>query len=455
MTAFGVIIFSLLLSLGFREEQLQSVTGTLTLGFWSLFTLFSFFYTLNGILLKISFDKAVSRYRKEGKPVQGVRGYNDLVSSLNGARNLSIAITVGSIFSFSLYIVKYLGLTEVKNLTTLAIAFAFIVISVIFLVEYPEETSFSPGGLIGFYEPDVFPLTLDNLLSDVFLTYLDPATYMDIDEWLAELESFLPEEFEKGEKQETRVERAMERILLISYLSQSLPEMVTPEIEKKEIMEVVGRQNYDAFVKGKKTGLTYKEIKNIVRKVENQAEEVFRLVDQLVIKLMDDYKSFRKKEMYFDVMGKTQQGSIKESTGLLVFVLNMKGEENSRVTVKTNSDINNVQPHAQQVVMPLDRLTFELPEDPPKFVSDGEDVLSILTALLQTGDTVWFRFKPNSFGYKVVTVQIENEEGQLLFGNSLEMKFTKSLSFYVKAYLPKLSALGGVALPVIQGFFGF
>ncbi len=454
MTILGVLIFSLLLSIGFDETSLTGLQGDIVLYLWVLFSVISFFYTLNGILLNTSFNASVKKYLKEGKPVQGIRGFMDLKTSLKGARNLSIAITFGSIISFALFFVRYLGLTETRNLTTLAIAFAFIVISVLFLVEYPEDTSFSPGGLIGFYEPDIFPLILDNLLTDVFLTYLDPATFMEIDEWINDLTRMMETSFEEETDTKTRVERTIEKVLLLAYLHHRLPEIISVEVLRKELIEIVGEDDIEAFLTGKKTGLTFPEIKKILLKVEKEAPEVFRLVDRLMIQLTDNYDFFRNKTRYFSVSAKTNQGSIKESAGILVYLLNKTNEKGRKVKITLRADRNSIQPDFQEVNIGLDALDFDLPAKRPEIVSSGEDILTILNRILQVGDTIWFRLKPNNFGYKVVTIQVEEKDGNTLMGQSVEMKFTKSISFYVKSYLPKLSALGGVALPVIQGFFG-
>ena len=236
MIIFAIIIFGTLVGGSFNASSFTfaSSSGIILLVTWILFTLISFFYTLNGIILNRSFHKAVKEYTKVGKPIKGIRGFDELVSALNLTRNSSILITIASGSSLSLFVASVLADFGDNNLSsliiTLAATFAFITLSVIFLVEYPEETSFSPGGLIGFYEPDVFPLTLDNILSDVFTTYLDPATFMEIDEWTSDILSKLLDSFENDEDSTTRVERAREKILLLTYLNVSNPDLVPFEI---------------------------------------------------------------------------------------------------------------------------------------------------------------------------------------------------------------------------------
>ena len=139
MTALGIIIFFFLLSLNFDDTRLTGGQGTTVLILWVVFTLISFFYTLNGILLKRSFHSEVKRYKQSGKPVEGIRGFDEMVSALGEARNISLLITIGSFFSFLTFYLAYQSILDIMNLITIAVAFAFVAISVLFLVEYPEE----------------------------------------------------------------------------------------------------------------------------------------------------------------------------------------------------------------------------------------------------------------------------------------------------------------------------
>ncbi|MHA2504612.1 MAG: hypothetical protein ACXAE3_17295, partial [Candidatus Kariarchaeaceae archaeon] len=295
MLALGIVIFSLfLIAAGDPASfNLESTLGRSLLIAWGLFTLISLFYTVNGILLNTNFNKSVKRQRQKGKPVEGIRGFEDFKKSLKGARNFSLLVTISSMISLAIFISSIAFDPTFASdpesfrafLATLAITFAFITISVLFLVDYPEETSFSPGGLIGFFEPDAGGMTLDNLLSDVFITYLDPATYLDIDEWAADISSRLKDNLEADETPKTRLERARERILLLLYLNYSNPDILSDEVLRRELIELVGDSNVDPLIRGDETGLSFAEVTKILKRIESMSPEPFRLVDRLMIKL--------------------------------------------------------------------------------------------------------------------------------------------------------------------------
>ncbi len=436
----------------------SGVNQDITEGFWIIFIILSTIFTLNGILLLQSFKNDVNKYMKEGKNVKGIQGFDELSDALRGSRNQSFLITLSSILSFIIFIISknnvlkdFINLSELGP--TLAVSMAFIALGIMFLVDYPEDPSLTPGGLIGYFEPDAFPLILDNILSDVFMTYIDPATFMKIDEWSAEILSLLKPEFENDETEITRLERAREKILLLAYLEQSNPSAFSSEIIHRELSELFGEENVETFLKGGSIGLTWKEIKSIIKRIEKNAPEPFKLVDRLIVNLTDNYEYFKNGDLYFTVAAKINQGSVKESTGIIIFLLNKTDKIDRSFTVWYETDKETLHPAKQTVEIELDPMTDPFPDKKPQLVGEGDDVISLLSTLLQVGDAVWFRIQPRGFGYRVVSLFIQEKGKHKTLGQSYEIKFTKSLSWYVKAYAPKLSALGSVALPFLKTLF--
>lgn len=466
LTIFGIFVYKAVdtFTSGKLDEPLFDLTSQLGITLmvcWILFSLISFVYMLNGILLNRNFNLSIQRQRKKGKPVEGIRGFDDFKASMSSARNSNILITVSSIVSLLIFVVAVNTSFDTDDVAsfqafilTLAITFAFLTISLLFITDYPEETSFSPGGLIDFYEPDTFRLTIDNLLSDIFISYLDPATYLDIDEWSKDIFTRLRMNFEADETPKTRLERAREKILLLIYLNQFNKDVVSDETLIRELEEMFEPNDVQALVRGDETGLSFDEVKRIIRRIEKLAPEPFRLVDRLMIQLTDDYESFISDDLYFTVSAKTNQGSVIESTGIIAFFLNNTPRDDREFTVQLVGGEREIHPHLQRVKIRLDPLTDPYPAEQPPLVSKtGEDIISLLADVLQTGDAVWFRVKPDGFGYKVITIQAEEPQGRIV-GESLEVKFTKSITWYAKTYLPRLSGLGGLVLPVIGGIIG-
>jgi hypothetical protein len=333
---------------------------------------------------------------------------------------------------------------------TLSLTMVFIAISIMFLVEYPEDPSFTPGGLIGYYEPDVFPLVLDNLLTDVFITYVDPATFLKVDEWSNGILKLLNPEFENDEKTTTRLERAREKVLLLAYLSYSNQEAFSNETIDRELKELFGVSGLNEFKMGTSTGLTWNEIQDIIKRIEGRAPEPFRLVDRLMVQLVDNYDTFTNQDIYFTVSAKSNQGSVTESTGIVVFFLNNTARDDRSVFVRLETDEYSIHPAEQELSLKLDKMTDSYPATQPPLVDEGEDILTILSTILQVGDSIWFRIQPTGFGYRVVSIKANEEGSNFAFGKTFEMRFTKSLGWYLKTFLPRLSALGSIALPVIR-----
>ncbi len=448
MTVLALIIASLILADGPQG---------LTLFFWILFILISGVFSINGILLNRSFNQEVQIYMEAGKPVRGIQGFDELVAALKGSLFKSLLITFASILSLIIFIFSdIINNEDLEDMgPTLALAMAFVAISVMFLVEYPDDPSFTPGGLIGYYEPDVFPFNMDNLLSDVFVTYMDPATFMRYDEWSASVLNFLNPIYESDEIQITRLERAREKILLLAYLTSSNPNTFTQDVILRELEELFGKGNLENFISGKDTGLTWEEIIDIIVRIEKQAPEPFRLVDRIMVNLTDNYEQFVKEDLYFTVSARANQGSVTESSGLIVFFINKTTREDRTVKIKLVTDDLTVHPAVQEATVVLDQLTDPFPKEQPPLVAEGDDILSLLSSMLQVGDAIWFRVQPRGFGYRVIAITGHEIGAKGTFGKTFEMRFTKSLSWYVKSYAPKLTALGSIALPIIKPLIGF
>ena len=448
MTILALLISIILLS-GVLENVLLVV--------WIIFLVLSLFFVFNGFLLVLNFNREIKYYKSQGKPIRGIQGFDELKQSLYKSRFESFFITFASFLAFTLFLVtsdliEDGGLIDVGEFgSTLSLTMVFIAISIMFLVEYPDDPSFTPGGLIGYYEPDVFPLILDNLLTDVFITYVDPATFLKVDEWSSTILELLQPEFESDEIQTTRLERAREKVLLLAYLSYSNKEAFSEETIDRELVELFGEDNVSEFKQGNKSGLTWSEIQNIIERIEQRAAEPFRLVDRLMVQLMDNYQSFINQDLYFTVSAKTNQGNVTESTGIIAFFLNNTARDDRSVEVRLETDEHSIHPSSQQVIMKLDKQTDPYPIEQPPLVDNGSiDMLTLLASILQVGDAIWFRIQPTQFGRRVVSIQANEVGSKFAFGKNFEMKFTKSLAWYFKTFAPKLSALGSIALPVIK-----
>ena len=454
MTSLSILILAMLVKESFSPSELDDLSRIVLLTAWCFFVFVSGCFTLNGLLMYSTFVNEISEMQRKGKPIRGIRGFTELTEAIRQSRNTSIIIFLVSIISLVIFVIGIydIGLLSDSGrdlVATIGITMAFITLSIVFMVEYPESISTSPGDLVGFYEPDVFPMLIDNLLSDVFKTYLDPFSFIAFDEWTKDIQNRLAEDFESQLNEEQRVERAREKTLLIAYLSNSAPELMPFETAKLELVELFGN-NIQDFLAGKNSGLSWDEILKMMNVISKECPEALRIVDRLMEELLENYESFTSQGCYFTVSARTNQGSILESSGAFVFLLNNLNTNDEVFCVEFRSDRNSIQPHYQKININLDANDITYPENRPQVVSEGEDILSLLDKILQIGDAVWFRFKSSGFGFKVVTFQAENTNTVDIHGSSFEIRFTKSINWYVKTYAPKISALGGVILPILQ-----
>lgn len=446
MAAIAIIISALLFT---------NVDDRIITVLWTAFIILSFFFSLNGFLLIMDFKSEVKDYEKAGKPIRGIQGFNELEESMKKSALQSYLVTFTSALAFGLYLISSntISISALEPLNslghTLSVTMILVAVSVMFLVEYPDDPSFTPGGLIGYYEPDAFPLVLDNLLTDVFTTYIDPATFLKIDEWSNNILANLVPSFEADENAPTRLERAREKVLLLAYLGHSNPTGFPHEVIERELTELFADKT-PQFVNGDNSGLTWKEIQDIIQRIEKRAPEPFRLVDRIMVQLVDNYTKFTSDDMYFTVSVKPNQGSVTESSGVLAYFINLTQKEDRSVTIKLETDPNSIHPSRQEITIALDKMTDPLPLEQPPMTGEGVDTLALLSSLLQVGDAVWFRLQPSGFGYRVISVKATENSTNRGFGKTFEIRFTKSISWYIKAFAPKLSALGGVALPLIK-----
>ena len=183
------ILFVLVIE-NFNPLGFSDFNRDLVIVLWTIFFLISLLYSVNGIILHKGFLHQIKESENQGKPIKGMRGYDQLISSLENARNTSILISLASfmsliVFIFSIMDIGIFSEAGRNTIVTIAVSMTFLTTTVVFLVEYPREASMEPGSLIGYYKPDIYPMILDNLLSDAFKTFLDPISLMAYDDWVS------------------------------------------------------------------------------------------------------------------------------------------------------------------------------------------------------------------------------------------------------------------------------
>ena len=99
---------------------------------------------------------------------------------------------------------------------------------------------------------------------------------------------------------------------------------------------------------------------------------------------------------------------------------------------------------------------LDIEENTLPFVSDGsKDIFGILSRILQIGDAVWFTIERKSFKSHLFHVSINEDSRGSIFGETINVDVTRDIVFYLKTYGGKLSAVTGLALPILSFLIPF
>ncbi|MFX0092354.1 MAG: hypothetical protein ACFFBD_11375, partial [Candidatus Hodarchaeota archaeon] len=232
-----VVAVIVLSTLSIPSTQIESAKpiAALSLALWTLVLISAALFCLNAFFLGRAFKREINELVNKGMPVYGIEGFDAVNKSVNlmvwVSYSILLLILISWITGASLMIdimffsggqgpIYAQNLAEVRELIFFtAIGLMLISIGVTLIIRVPEKPAFKPGGLLNLYRPTFLPMALDNILSDSVYAFLDPATRMAYDEWTSSIEEALKDDYEKdADTQQTRVERAREKLLLLTYL---------------------------------------------------------------------------------------------------------------------------------------------------------------------------------------------------------------------------------------------
>ncbi|MFX1534571.1 MAG: hypothetical protein ACFFDI_10150 [Promethearchaeota archaeon] len=465
----GVILAAVVPTLG---QPAPSLNIQLVQIAWLLVTLLlvvAIIFILNALLIRISFKREISKLTMQGKPVRGIEGFEMVNSRLNYMFLSSLIVFILVLTSFIGFTVQVMAVGGGVALPVefglvlliLAAGLVFMSIGITVLVELPLKPAFEPGGLLNLYKPSFIPMILDNLLSDTVFSILDPATRIYFDEWTEAVKADLHPNFEtEADTQQTRVERAKEKILLLIYFKHLMPNAVTDEIFEQELKEVIREDAYEDFITGKASGISLEILKQIVLRAETLSPEIFALVDQITMELMENPVNIAQADIWATMGGPSVHLGTLFPFRVLGFVLNKSPDFMTKkrpVDIKITSGRHSMDPDKFVCHRELDEADdMEIPLEKLPFASEeGLDVLDLVTRILQVGDAFWFQFRPNRFGFHPVNLEIYEENHQIA-AKSLSVMVKIDFRYLAKTYGGRLAALIGaavpLALPFLQGF---
>ena len=97
------------------------------------------------------------------------------------------------------------------------------------------------------------------------------------------------------------------------------------------------------------------------------------------------------------------------------------------------------------------RGNFEIPNHPiPLFSSDQTDIVSVLSSMLENGDTIWLTLEPREIGEQTIQIFLLSEDGTIIEGKTRTVKVSKNMKDYLKKLTSLGSLLGGLAVPIAK-----
>lgn len=480
-----IILFFMLLA-GFKPPNRYLVIAAI---FWCLLLLNAFAFLLNGLLIVRSFKKETRKKTEEGFPIESLEGFSAVSRFVKQTLASSSLIFLVIAISFIVFIVSLAVIpslqalypsipmigdlfvsdpsgnvnlqieTEVAKILSpiimvSAIGLVLIAIGIMLLLKIPEKPSFEVGAFLKYYIPRTTPLILDNLLSDSIVAFIDPITRMRFDEWTDSIKRGLNYSFEPNLDPVTRLERGREKILLLYYLKQRMPLLLTEKAFESELGEVIKQESLLDFKKGKGSGINAEILEEIFDRLFDQMPEIFLTIDKLVIELTDNFQEFREND---DIWVRTSAPEKvignRNPFRVLFFALNKNSKEFSHKKRPVNFGVSGPQSHFMEKInfnLALDEAEdLNIVENELPFISEGSnDILGILSKILQIGDAVWFTFERKSFKPHLFHLTIDEGEKGSIYGETVTIELTRDLMFYIKTYGGKLSAISGLLLPI-------
>ncbi|MFW9854206.1 MAG: hypothetical protein ACFFFG_04070 [Candidatus Thorarchaeota archaeon] len=416
----------------------------------------AFPFAVNGFMQERAFNEEIKKITGSGLLIEGVEGFDEVDGRIRLLYRGSYSVTITVIISFAVF-VSAISLQEISEIGRLFIFTASIGLLAIssgasLLLRLPNKTALHPGGLMRFYSPKSLPIRLDNILTDSILVRLDPITRIHFDEWSQSIVEHLHPKYLPKLDEQTRLERAREKIFLLTYLREFKPELMTDNVFQRELSEIIAPNYLGSLQAGWESGISENTLRVILRDIKDEIPQVFELVQRIFVLVKDNLGLLRKQQEYVSITHPTSVMGNIDPFRILVFVLNLT-KRKRMVQIQAQTSMSSLDPDDASQTLLLDEGTLEIPSTDThlEFTSTTEpvDVLGLVSGILQVGDAISLQFRPNRHGTHVVNVAMSTETEGILSGKSVVITVHRDLVHYFKVLGAKLIGYVGAALSFI------
>ena len=271
------------------------------------------------------------------------------------------------------------------------------------------------------------------------------------DEWSNTVSDMMNPEFVGDQSEHIRLEQAREKIFLLVYLKEYLPELISEEVFNSEMKEIIQEKDLQDFFSGKDSKISLKTLVTIIRDVRREISEIFELVQRIFVLVTENIHLLRTRDIIINIVHPSSHVGNIDPFKVTVFILNLQ-ESKKKVKLQVQTSMSSLDPDDASQTLLLDSNSMRLPEVGQKLKisssTESMDVLRLVSSILQIGDAMNLQFRANRFGTHALNLAIEDERG-IISGRSIIVSVYRDPMFYVKTMGAKALGYIGAALSFI------
>jgi hypothetical protein len=272
-----------------------------------------------------------------------------------------------------------------------------------------------------------------------------------MDEWSYSISEMMNPSFRVDQNDQSRLEQAREKIFLLVYLKEYLPEIVSEEIFLAEMKEIIQEDKLKQFFKGIESRISLKILVTIIRDVRREIPEVFELVQRIFVLVTENIHMLRSNANFISIVHPSGHVGNIDPFRVTVFILNLQNTK-KKVKLQVQTSMSSLDPDDASQTILLDSSSIRLPEEGEKLLISSStasvDVLRLVSSILQIGDSMNLQFRPNRFGTHVLNISVEDEQG-IISGRSIVVSVYRDPMYYVKTMGAKVLGYVGAAVSFI------
>jgi len=403
--------------------------------------------TESSLKLRLNFE------RKRGRPIDSLDGFDLLANNVKRVTNLLKIISLICFVALVLFLIMlFLG---DLNLGFAAAGFSLVGLGLALLIRSLNLNIHDVNGLQDFYKPTTHQIFLDNFFAEILSNHLDPVTFLKWDEYLAELNNILTPEFiqkvKEQEAEELPITFAIENLLFLYYLK--FQEVLSEDQLIRELKEIINvdSDNFDVekgiFMEGA-WYFSMNDIYKLFNYIKKFNPGFFNIIDRLQLELADNIERVSKDPIYMD---STAQEVVYLNSELNIFCfLYNNSPESKKYIIKVNAP--GFEPNKLKLDIEVEgRGSFIIPNEKiPLISSEKRDIVGVLSAMLENGDTTWLTLEPRETGEQTVQIFLLDKDGTIIEGKTRVVKVSKNIKDYIKKLSSIGSLLGGLAVPLAK-----